>query len=145
MNFNEARVHALSTQDFAPLFGLVPYAGYLGLQSAEQPGTLRLPFSPKLVGSPVLPALHGGVVAAFMEISAQLSVLLALEQPRLPKNIDFSIDYLRSARTVDSYAAAHVERLGSRVAQVQIRCWQAEPDKPVALARAHFLLAGPGA
>ena len=57
------------------------------------------------------------------------------------ESIDFSIDYLRSAHTEDSYAACAVERLGRRVAQVQIRCWQADAAKPVALARAHFLLA----
>lgn len=146
MSFDQARVAARTEGDYAPLLSRVPYAQYLGLR-ARRPGEptfdLCLPFAPKLVGSPVLPALHGGVVAAFMELTAQLSVLRALDEPRLPKTIDFSIDYLRSARTVDSYAAAQVQRLGSRVAQVQVRCWQAEEDKPVALARAHFLLTDP--
>ena len=143
--FNDARTAAALRNDLAPLLSQVPYAGYLGLRAGPEPGTLQLPFAEKLIGSPVLPAIHGGVVAAFMELTAQLAVLLVLEQPRMPKVVDFSIDYLRSARTVDSFASAHVERLGSRVAQVQVRCWQDEIEKPVAIARAHFLLAGPPA
>jgi uncharacterized protein (TIGR00369 family) len=144
-SFDNARTAAVTRNDLAPLIACVPYATYLGLHAGPEPGTLHLPFAPKLVGSPVLPALHGGVVAAFMELTAQLAVLLVLDEPRMPKVVDFSIDYLRSARTVDSFASAHVERLGSRVAQVQVRCWQAEIEKPVAIARAHFLLAGPPA
>lgn len=147
MNFEAARVAARTERDYPPLLAHVPYARYLGLRTAVagEAFDLCLPFAPKLIGNPTLPALHGGVVAAFMELTAQLVVLQALDEPRLPKIIDFSTDYLRSARTIDSYAAAVVQRLGSRVAQVQVRCWQAEPDKPVALARAHFLLADPAA
>jgi uncharacterized protein (TIGR00369 family) len=103
---------------------------------------LHLPFKKSLIGNSALPAIHGGVVASFMESAALMHLLLMLDEQRVPKSIDFSIDYLRSAHAEDSYANCAVERLGRRVAQVQIRCWQANPTKPVALARAHFLLAG---
>ncbi len=144
MKMEEARKLARERKDCTALLDLVPYAVYLGLRidmaDAAAP-VLRLPFKPSLIGNSALPAIHGGVVASFMESAALMHLLLMLDEQRVPKSIDFSIDYLRSAHAEDSYASCAVERLGRRVAQVQIRCWQADPAKPVALARAHFLLA----
>ncbi len=145
MKMEEARRLAREQQDSAALLGLVPYAVYLGLRiDMVDPAApvLHLPFKKSLIGNSALPAIHGGVVASFMESAALMHLLLMLDEQRVPKSIDFSIDYLRSAHAEDSYANCAVERLGRRVAQVQIRCWQANPAKPVALARAHFLLAG---
>lgn len=145
MKMDEARKLAREQKDCSALLGLVPYAAYLGLRiDMADPAApvLRLPFKPTLIGNAALPAIHGGVVASFMESAALMHLLLMLDEQRVPKSIDFSIDYLRSAHAEDSYAGCAVERLGRRVAQVQIRCWQADPARPVALARAHFLLAG---
>ena len=99
-----------------------------------------LPFQDKLVGNPVLPALHGGVVAGFAETAATLHLILHLKGAKFPKSIDFSIDYLRSGRPVESFASCEVVRVGSRVALVQVRCWQQTPHEPIAVARGHFLL-----
>ena len=145
MKLEEARRAAREHRDGSGLLALVPYAAFLGIQLRyeEAAPVLHLPFRTSLVGNSALPAIHGGVVAGFMESAALLHLLLVLDEDRLPKSIDFSLDYLRSAQAVDSYAACAVERLGRRVAQVQVRCWQADPAKPVALARAHFLLAAP--
>lgn len=145
MKMEEARRLAREQQDSAALLALVPYAVYLGLHihmADPAAPVLHLPFKKSLIGNSALPAIHGGVVASFMESAALMHLLLMLDEQRVPKSIDFSIDYLRSAHAEDSYASCAVERLGRRVAQVQIRCWQANPAKPVALARAHFLLAG---
>ena len=133
--------------DFSLLRQRVPYAAFLDVQVTMEQGEprFRLPFRPSLIGNTVLPALHGGVVAGFMENAALLHLLLLLDENKVPKSIDFSIDYLRSANALDSFAACTVARQGRRVAQVQIRCWQDEKGHPgrtrdVALARAHFLL-----
>jgi uncharacterized protein (TIGR00369 family) len=142
MKLEEARHAARDSQDGSGLLALVPYSSFLGMRVRfeESGAVLHLPFRENLVGNSTIRAIHGGVVAGFMESAALLHLLLVLDEDRVPKSIDFSIDYLRSAQALDSYAACAVERLGRRVAQVQIRCWQAEPAKPVALARAHFLL-----
>ncbi len=138
-----AREHA----DFSLLRERVPYSAFLDVQVTMEQGVpqFRLPFRRSLIGNQVLPALHGGTVAGFMENAALLHLLLLLDENKVPKSIDFSIDYLRSANAVDSYAGCEVARQGRRVAQVQIRCWQDEKGHPgrtreVALARAHFLL-----
>ena len=142
-----ARRAACEQGDFAPLRQRVPYAAFLDVQVTLENGAprFRLPFRPSLIGNPALPALHGGAVAGFMENAALLHLLLILDERRVPKSIDFSIDYLRSAGAADTHAACDIARQGRRVAQVQIRCWQDEPGHPgrtrtVALGRAHFLL-----
>lgn len=145
--FAAARRAAREQQDFGPLVALVPYARFLGVcvQQTEQGLRSVLPFKPSLVGNSVLQAVHGGVTAAFMENAALLQLLLRLEGSRMPKSIDFSIDYLAPALSRDTYADCKVSRLGARVAQVQIRCWQDDENRPVAVARAHFLLTVPSA
>lgn len=146
----EARLAAKEHGDFTLLRQRVPYSAFLDVQVALENGVprCRLPFRQTLIGNAALPALHGGVVAGFMENAALLHLLLLLDENKVPKSIDFSIDYLRSANAADCYAECDVARQGRRVAQVQIRCWQDEPGHPgrtraVALARAHFLLGSP--
>lgn len=145
-DLNKARRAARERGDFSLLRQRVPYAAFLDVQvtMAQNLPRFRLPYRPSLIGNTVLPALHGGVVAGFMENAALLHLLLSLDESKVPKSIDFSIDYLRSANAVDSFAACEVARQGRRVAQVQIRCWQHEQgdgrERAVAVARAHFLL-----
>jgi len=142
-----ARRAAREWGDFSLLWARVPYAAFLDIQVRLTDGAprFRMPFRPLLVGNPALPALHGGAVAGFMENAALLHLLLLLDERRVPKAIDFSIDYLRSANAADAHAACEVARQGRRVAQVQVRCWQDEPGHPgrtreIAVGRAHFLL-----
>jgi uncharacterized protein (TIGR00369 family) len=140
--FTEARRAARESGDHAPLLALMPYARFLGVRLTMHEGRPRscLPYRPGLIGNTLLPALHGGVTAAFMENAALLHLLLQLDETRVPKSIDFSIDYLKPGRPQESYADCEVSRAGLRVAQVQIRCWQQSPEQPIAIARAHFLL-----
>lgn len=141
----EARRRAREHRDYDGLLELVPYARFLGVQIEFHGDTprSRLPYRPGLIGNSALPALHGGVTAAFMENAATLHLLLQADQERIPKTIDFAIDYLLPGRAEDCYAQCEVSRAGIRVAQTQIRCWQKTPEHPIAIARAHFLLTAP--
>lgn len=120
----------------------IPYVQFLGIRVApnDRCPLFRLPFDPRLIGNPHLPALHGGVVAAFSETAATLHLIQTLKGAKFPKSIDFSIDYLRSGRPEESFADCEVVRVGSRVALVQVRCWQKSPDYPITVSRAQFLL-----
>lgn len=138
----------------------VPYAAWLGV-SFDRRGdelTAVLPFSDRLIGNPVLPALHGGVTAAFLEMAAIVELtwtagwdemeagrvvpdaVLPGGMPRLPKTIDFTIDYLRSGLARDAYARATVARLGRRYASVQVEAWQDNRSRLFAQATGHFLM-----
>ena len=69
-----------------------------------------------------------------------LDALEAGDLPRLPKTIDFTVDYLRSGLPRDAYARARVTRSGRRYASVQAEAWQDNRDRPFAQAAAHFLM-----
>jgi uncharacterized protein (TIGR00369 family) len=120
----------------------IPYVDYLGVRAAgDAPDALfRLPFQDKLIGNPHLPALHGGVIAGFAETAATLHLIRTLRGAKFPKSIDFSVDYLRSGRPLECFAACEVVRVGARAALVQVRCWQTSPAQPIAVARGHFLM-----
>ena len=132
----------------------VPYMTWLGIRFDRRGDELTaiLPYDDKLIGNPVLPALHGGVTAAFLETTAVLGLLWATLDgrhglpegdeglPRLPKTIDFTVDYLRSGTARDAYARARVVRLGRRYASVQVEAWQDSRERPFAQANGHFLM-----
>ncbi len=121
----------------------IPYATFLGVR-AELKGdelTLVLPFSDHLVGNPLLPALHGGVVGALMELTALTQLAIASRSDKFPKTIDIGVDFLRSGRPTDTYARARVIKIGRRIANVQAEAWQNERNQPIAAMHGHFLLA----
>ncbi|MEL6516982.1 MAG: PaaI family thioesterase, partial [Pseudomonadota bacterium] len=111
-----------------------------------------------LIGNPYLPAIHGGVTAAFLEVSAliELSWSILWDEiesgridsdtldpttlPRMPRTIGFTVDYLRSGLPRDAYARARVTRSGRRYASVMVEAWQDNRDRLIAQATGHFLM-----
>lgn len=119
-----------------------PYARFLNVR-AELAGdemTAILPYSDHLIGNPTLPALHGGVLGAFMEMTAVAQLSIAQNLARQPKPVDVNIEYLRSGRPVDTYARAVVKRSGRRIANVMVEAWQANRASPIAALHGHFLI-----
>ncbi|PMR73867.1 PaaI family thioesterase [Billgrantia endophytica] len=133
--------------DVASWLARLPYARFIGISASpdgEGNGLIyRLEPHEYNVGNVLLPAIHGGVVAAFMETAGTLDLMLAAREPRLPRIIDFSIDYLRTARVVPTHARCTLLREGRRLANVKVTAWQANEEKPVATARLHFVLSTP--
>jgi uncharacterized protein (TIGR00369 family) len=123
-----------------------PYARFLGLRIELADGKVTgvLPFAPHLIGNTVLPALHGGVVGAFLELTALAQLAQLAPDGAAPRTVDVTVDYLRASRAVESYARAEVLRLGRRVANVRAVAWQGDERRPVATLRGHFLLGAPG-
>lgn len=128
--------------DLKAVLDRIPYARFLGLR-AELAGdemTMVLPFGEHLIGNPMLPAIHGGVLGALMELTALAQLSIAGGQQRQPKPIDVTVEYLRSARPLTTYARAHVRKLGRRIANVHVEAWQEARANPVAALRGHFLV-----
>ena len=140
--FIEARRIARESRDYEPLLSLMPYARFIGTRLIDIDGEVRvqLPYRDGLIGNAQMPAIHGGVTAAFMENAALLKLLLELDETRVPKSIDFSLDYLKPGRPEDTYADCRISRAGQRVAHVRVNCWQRSPEQLIAVARGHFLL-----
>ncbi|MEM6728709.1 MAG: PaaI family thioesterase [Pseudomonadota bacterium] len=144
----------------AALVGQIPYLTYLGVTFDRRGDEITgvLSYHDDLIGNPILPALHGGVTAAFLEATAVMTLSWftlwddleaghietaepsAIKLPRLPKTIDVTVDYLRSGLPRDAYARARVTRSGRRYASVHVEAWQDNVARPFAQATGHFLM-----
>jgi acyl-coenzyme A thioesterase PaaI-like protein len=144
----------------ARLAGGIPYVQHLGAYFERRGDELTavLPFDEKLIGNPILPALHGGAIGAFLETAAimELAWQVTWERmegggeavrdieegrfPPMPKTIDFTVDYLRSGLPRDAYARARVNRMGRRYASVHVEAWQDNRLRLFAQATGHFLM-----
>ena len=142
------------------LVDAVPYIRFLDISFDRRGDELTgvLHFSDDLIGNPMLPAIHGGATAAFLEVTAIISLgwaslwddlesgvldparLEAGELPRMPKTIDLTVDYLRSGLPRDAYARAQIVRRGRRYASVNVYAWQDNRDRLFAQATGHFLM-----
>ncbi|AVO39334.1 PaaI family thioesterase [Pukyongiella litopenaei] len=141
----------------------VPYCRFLGISFDRRGDELTgvLHFDEKLIGNPFLPALHGGATASFLEVTSIITLgwtklfpdiesgaldpvrVAAGDMPRLPKTIDFTVDYLRSGLPRDAYARAMVARSGRRYASVRVEAWQDQRTRLFAQASGHFLMPPP--
>lgn len=138
----------------------VPYIATMGI-SFDRRGdelTAVLNYQDKLIGNPMLPAIHGGATASFLEVAAIMELgfnilwdeietgrldaetLTPETLPRMPKTIDFTVDYLRSGLPRDAYARARVNRSGRRYASVHVEAWQDNRQRLFAQATGHFLM-----
>ena len=138
----------------------VPYIQFLGIQLERRGDELTgvMPYSDQLIGNPILPALHGGATAAFLEVTAIITLSWGLiwedmesgaldldnldraHLPRLPKTIDFTVDYLRTGLPRDAYARARINRSGRRYASVHVEAWQDNRSRIFAQATGHFVM-----
>ena len=132
----------------------IPYSRFLGIAFDRRGDELTaiLPYDDTLIGNPLLPALHGGATASFLEVTAIVGLGWAIlwermevegmetTLPRLPKTIDFTVDYLRSGLPRDAYARARVNRSGRRYASVHVEAWQDNRARLIAQATGHFLM-----
>ena len=125
-----------------PLLNRLPYARFLNLQTRMSGDelTVVMPFDDKLIGNPMLPALHGGSTAALLEMTAMAQVALGFPALRLPRPINVTVAYLRTGRPQDVHARARISRAGRRVAHVLAEAWQDSRDQPIASLTANFLL-----
>ena len=125
------------------LLDRVPYARFLGLESRQDGDvlTVTMPFADRLIGNPMLPALHGGATAALLELTAVAQAALSYPRLRLPRPINVTVAYLRSGRPADVRARARISKAGRRVAHVLAEAWQEDEAQPIASLTAHFLVA----
>lgn len=135
----------------------VPYIQFMGFKFDRRGDELTgvMPYQDMLIGNPMLPAIHGGATAAFLETTAIVELSWAMmwdrmeagedmaqskTRLRLPKTIDFTVDYLRSGLPRDAYARATINRSGRRYASVHVEAWQDNRARLFAQATGHFLM-----
>ena len=142
MTLVETLAAAKGANDPKLLAGLVPYAEFMGfgLESGPDGLVCTMPFRQDLIGNPMLPALHGGVISALLENAALMALFWETETSALPKIINLTVDYLRSGKPRDTFAQGLITKQGRRVASVRVEAWQDQRERPIAAAHGHFLL-----
>lgn len=105
---------------------------------AAGPGraTLRIPPNPEFVGNPFIPAVHGGIIAALIDLAGGAALFVDLQFPT--PTIDMRVDYLRPAIAGKAlFAEARVKSLGRTVAFVDVDV-KDEDDRLVATGRCAY-------
>ena len=120
---------------------LPPYARLLNLrvEEGDHGPTIVMPFEEDVVGRPGF--LHGGAIAGLLEFAAFTTLGRELGDEKVAmKPITVTVDYMRGGTNRDTFASATVERLGTRIANVEAFAWQKERSSPIAAARINVLL-----
>ncbi len=133
---------ARKERDVGRLAEAIPYARWMQIAPENGTGELltRMRFHPELIGNTNLPAIHGGTLGAMLEMTAIFHLLWETETQTVPKIVNITVDYLRSAGPRDVLARATVTKQGRRMVNVFVEAWQDDRAKPVATANAHFLV-----
>jgi uncharacterized protein (TIGR00369 family) len=142
MTLRDAVALLRETGDFTAIQEAIPYARFMGITAelVDDEVIGRMRYSDHLVGNASVPALHGGTLGALMESTAIFKLLWHGETTAVPKTINITVEYLRGAGPEDVLARATFTRHGRRVANVRVFAYQDDPECPVAVATAHFLL-----
>jgi uncharacterized protein (TIGR00369 family) len=120
-----------------------PYAATMGFgHERDSDGRLMLTmnYADDKMGRPGY--LHGGAIAGLLEAAgfAGLADVLAEDPtPRL-KPVNVTVTYMRGGLEKQTYARATIERLGRRVANIEVSAWQDDPSKPIAMAQMNILI-----
>ncbi|HVY88979.1 MAG TPA: PaaI family thioesterase [Hyphomonadaceae bacterium] len=128
--------------DLNHLLASSPFGRFMAIEArVDERGVLVvLPPRDSLIGNTMLPALHGGAIAAFLEIACLMQLAYETDTIAPARTIDFSVEYLRPGRPEITYARAKVRRIGRRVATVHGEAWQRDEATPVCLVQCHFRL-----
>jgi len=105
---------------------------------AEDAIIQRLGFEERHIGNPLIRALHGGVITAFLEFSAKCT--LAAHTNQKIQTVNISVDFLTSSSANDMFAKINIKRMGRRIAFTQAVGWQENAEEPVAIAQSCFRL-----
>ncbi len=125
-------------QKLAALFETqVPFVAFLGIHFVSvASGSVRMevPFQPSLIGNPVLPALHGGVIATLLDTCGGAAVWSQIGEFDRVSTVDLRVDYLRPGRPETLVGTGRVIRLGNRVGVVELRAYHpGASGEPVAV------------
>ena len=124
---------------------LIPFNKFLGLRATSMDRgrvELELPFRAELVGDPVKPALHGGVISMLADTAGGIAVWSAVETPHhRVSTIDLRVDYLRPGRLEPLAAEGVVVRVGRSVGVADVRIFHpSSPDETVATGKGVYAI-----
>lgn len=112
----------------------IPFNAHLGMRvDVLQRGAcvLRIPFSEFLIGDPLRPAVHGGVISTLADTAGGAACFSMLESPNdRVSTVDIRVDFLRPGPpSEDLTCRAVVLRMGNKVAATQMDVFAGDPPE----------------
>ncbi|BDW98754.1 PaaI family thioesterase [Maricaulis maris] len=121
-----------------------PHAAALGLSlQSLTPGhaVMRARYDDSLIGDPEAGTLHGGVITALLDHACGMAAFAGFGAKDTPATLDLRIDYMRPAKPgLDVTAEASCLKSHGLVAFVRATAHDGDPDDPVAIAQAAFMI-----
>lgn len=131
MNVDERTVEIMGSSAFGSKLG--------DMINVTEDGSLwTLSPTNDFIGNPVIPALHGGAISAFLELVCGALLARELDLVRIPQLISLNMQFLASTRLAPVIARPQVLRIGRRVAVAQAEAWQDGPAALVCTAQCEF-------
>jgi uncharacterized protein (TIGR00369 family) len=108
------------------LIRIPPFHGWLGLtlvEASAEHAVVRVPYKDELIGNPLIPAIHGGITAALIDLAGGAVTFAALGIPT--PTIDMRVDFLRPALSeMDLIAEARAVNIGSTISYIDVEVVQ---------------------
>lgn len=123
-----------------------PFHRYLGLELEEMEEgrvVVRMEHKDELVGNPQVPAIHGGILAALVDLTGGAATFHETGVPT--PTIDLQIDYIRPAIAEEGrahLAEAEIVNVGETVAFVDVEVRDSLEEKLVAKGRCVYSTKG---
>jgi len=116
----------------------------LQVQDATAEGlTLRLPYSPQIVGNPETGVIHGGAITTLMDTTCGISTVCVLPEFEICPTLDLRIDYMRPAEPhKDVFGFAECYRVTENIIFTRGYAYQDNPDEPIAHVVGAFMRMG---
>jgi uncharacterized protein (TIGR00369 family) len=125
-----SNIHALAN--------LSPFNSWLKLKILDLgDGTAKLflPWSDLLIGDPVKPAVHGGILAALIDATGGAACMSLLGKTDSISTIDLQINYLEPGYPGDFSCDAKAVRMGKRVGTARMEVYsKKDPENPTLVA-----------
>ena len=106
--------HELAHPPFHAVLGPVPVSADAEAGVVE----IRIPYRPEFRRAADSGDIHGGVIAAVIDLAAHAAV--AVQTGRMAPTVDLRIDYLRPAPGTDLRVTARTLKVGRSVARVDV-------------------------
>jgi uncharacterized protein (TIGR00369 family) len=104
------------------LIRIPPFHAWLGLtlvEASAKHAIVRVPYKDDLIGNPLIPAVHGGITSALVDLAGGAVTFAALGIPT--PTIDLRVDFLRPALAgQDLVAVARAVSIGSTIGFVDV-------------------------
>jgi len=98
-----------------------------------------LPYRKSYTGNVLIPCLHGGVVAAFLDHVGGFAAWTSLSDPtKLLATVDLRVDYLKPSPCEDIICEARVVASGQKLIRADMTVWNKARTEKLALGRACY-------